>query len=1209
MGRKHQNQKAVRQYLLRQLSDAEQQRLELSILSDDELSEELEIVEDELIDEYLAEELSTDERVRFERDFLTSPERKRKLAASQALRRYLKARTNPVPKQGIFDRLTLWIRPSLTFSPVAGAAAVLVVAALGLAVWRGVFYQSDVDKGLIALNHAYSQERPIEARISQVDYAPFVTRRGGEPATVNTLERDRAERTLLDAVRDHPGVASYHALGQFYLANKEFDKSIAQFEQALSADPNRAQVYADLGAAYLEQGKSEIATAQSLDLNRRESGRGMESLAHSLQSLNKALELDGNLLEALFNRAALHEEMALLPQAEADLRKYLEKDPSSKWADEARQKLKLIEQKRNNTSRTGQEILQEFLKQREASDDDASWNTVSSYQNRTGNIVVEQLLDAYLENAAKNQKPEADRTVELLSFVGTLELRKADDRFFFDVARFYESSTPAQRALATNARALMKKGYAGWGQLSTKDNLALFSEARELFEQADDFPESRIADYWMSFCHFRDHDQERSKQILEPLLLICESRGYSWLQSRGLYLLSAIQFDLNEHSKAVDCALQSAQLSERTSDSVALLNAYDALIEYYRYLGNYSKSLSFIQNTLALLGAKTLDPIQGARHYGVVALALATAGFYDAAASYQEEALRIAINTGSAAAKANNYSFMGLIDGKLNNLTEAQAEARLGFDLAKEKASEPAGRGLLAYAALQLGNVYKDSGNLEEAISYYTQSIELYQTFPDFQTHLYEAHKGKLFCYLQQQNDSATREEISIMLDLMEKYRSKISGENNRNTFFDVEHNVFDAAIDFEYSRMRNPERAYSYLNSAQARSLFDLLNADKDIKAKVQDSDIKFQRISEPLSLDVIQQRLPSQIQLLQYVVLDDKLLIWVISKDGFQVRETRIVRKVLNEKLRHYLNLVSHPPTNNESEELVLAKDLYSILVQPVASLLDKEKTLCIIPDGTLSYLPFASLVSSDGDYFFEKKSLIVSPSASVFLSCSENAFRKSSARDEKILSVGNPRFDAGAYPGLDYLPAASKEAIQVGSDYKSRVVLVDDQATAAAVKSEIETSDVVHLALHSRIDDEVPLRSKLLLAKTRGGVSRRTLSSDLYSYEIYNLNLPRTRLVVLSSCQSGAERYYGGEGMTSIARAFIGAGVPLVVASLWPVDSEATNELMISFHQHRREGASSVEALRKAQQDMRHSSTDRYRAPYYWAAFSVNGGYANF
>ena len=70
MARQHQEQNSVKRYLLKQLSVAEQQEIELRLLSDDSFSAELDIAEDELIDEYLAEELSRDERVKFEQNFL-----------------------------------------------------------------------------------------------------------------------------------------------------------------------------------------------------------------------------------------------------------------------------------------------------------------------------------------------------------------------------------------------------------------------------------------------------------------------------------------------------------------------------------------------------------------------------------------------------------------------------------------------------------------------------------------------------------------------------------------------------------------------------------------------------------------------------------------------------------------------------------------------------------------------------------------------------------------------------------------------------------------------------------------------------------------------------------------------------------------------------------------------------------------------------------
>jgi CHAT domain-containing protein len=109
---------------------------------------------------------------------------------------------------------------------------------------------------------------------------------------------------------------------------------------------------------------------------------------------------------------------------------------------------------------------------------------------------------------------------------------------------------------------------------------------------------------------------------------------------------------------------------------------------------------------------------------------------------------------------------------------------------------------------------------------------------------------------------------------------------------------------------------------------------------------------------------------------------------------------------------------------------------------------------------------------------------------------------------------------------------------------------------------------------------------------------------------MQLPRTRLVVLSSCQSGAARYYQGEGMINLARPFLVARVPLVVATLWSVESDATAELMISFHRRRAPAkTSTAEALAEAQREMLRSSDTNHHHPYYWAPFSLFGGHASF
>jgi CHAT domain-containing protein/lipopolysaccharide biosynthesis regulator YciM len=1188
----------IRQYLLGQLTGEEREEFERRLFAEDELFEQLQTAEDDLVDDYLTGDLSENEVALFQKNFLVGSKREREVRIGKAWRNFAAVHAGEKPPVPVHAPVSKWRQffSSFNLKTAASMGVVLIVAS---ATYWIFFYQSDVDKGLSALDAAYRQERPLESRITRLSYAPFAGTRGSSSG-VNQDELDQADLTLRTLVKNKPTSAARHALGKVYLAKKEFDKAIDQFEQALKGDQSNAQIHADLGAALLEKGKVEVEKAKTAP-DDAQSGKGAESFARSLEQLNAALKLDANLLEALFNRALLYESMGLIPQAEEEWRKYIERDPNSKWTNDAGVRLEEIEKARQKTSLTNEQIFQVFLKQLESGDEDGASTTVSKYQNRTGNVVVEQLIDGYLTAASHNQKEAADLALQRLSHVGDLQLRKTEDRYFSDLARFYRTLTSEQRESVVRAHEWMKSGYEGWGKLGTNENRILFENARELFERARDYPEARIAEYWISFCYFRLHDQTQSRRILDPVELASENQKYLWLQARVLYLRSAIEFDLNEHSHALDFGRRAARVAKRINDPVGLLNAESSLIEYYRYLGSYEESLACIQRSVPLITATTLDPIQGNRHYGFAALAFTSIGFPDAAMAHRLEASRFGMKTGSDEIKAQNYAVLGMINGKLKDFDEAVKNVQLAIDLAQARSNQS----LTAYSALQMGHIYRDARDFDKAVSEYTRSIEIYER-DEFKTHLFQAHKGRLFCYLLQQNDSLAREEISRLLYFMEKYRSQITDENYRNTFFDVEQSVFDAAVDFEYSRMNNPEQAFEYSNLARARSLLDLLNADKDVKARVQDADIKIAEVSKPVALEAIVKQLPEQTQLLQYYLLPDKLLMWVISRNGFQVRMQPVSKKELNEKLLRFMNIVSRPPTGDETQELALAKDLYTVLVQPVAQLLDKEKLLCIIPDATLSYLPFAALVSpQSNNYLFEEHALMTSPSASVFLSCAENALRNGGPRVERVLSVGNPTFDRAAFPDFQNLPEAGREAEEVRGKYKSGDALTENEPTRAAVKNEIEKADVLHLALHSSIDDEVPLRSKLLLAKTK-----TQSDSVVYAYEIYNLRLSRARLAILASCQSGAGPYYGGEGVSSLARAFIGAGVPLVVASLWPVESRSTEKLMVSFHGYRTEKrVPTVEALRSAQREMLRGPGSNFHRPYYWAGFSVTGGYATF
>jgi CHAT domain-containing protein len=262
-----------------------------------------------------------------------------------------------------------------------------------------------------------------------------------------------------------------------------------------------------------------------------------------------------------------------------------------------------------------------------------------------------------------------------------------------------------------------------------------------------------------------------------------------------------------------------------------------------------------------------------------------------------------------------------------------------------------------------------------------------------------------------------------------------------------------------------------------------------------------------------------------------------------------------------------------------------------------------ICIIPDKFLHRLPFGALVSpATGKYLIEEWTIFYAPSLNVLWHCSEAGRTRAPSGHGPMLSIGNPAFDFKTYPDLPPLRSAEREARSVAELYDHSSPLLGPRATKDRVVREMNSAEIIHFAGHYVVDQSSPLLSRMVLASQEN-------EADLAAFEIVRQRLDHTGLVILSACQTGLDKYYESEGAVGLARSFIAAGVPLVVASQWPVDSDATANLMISFHQYRKSGLDTFDSMQKAQVDMLRGSDEAYRSPYYWAAFLCVGGYVEY
>jgi CHAT domain-containing protein/lipoprotein NlpI len=1104
------------------------------------------------------------------------------------------------------DRGQDFARPRNRNGRLSRSVVIVIAAAIPLGAWTYYLLvkRSPVNQGIAALNHTYRSQRPLEARISGFNYAPLDQTRGGERDAVDYVSRERAERLLLDAFSEDPSPAARHALGRLYLTRKEFGKAVDQFNQALEATPHNAMLHSDQGVALMSIGEAAAAEA--------ESGEDVEQFAAALEHFNQALALGHDLPEAVFNRALLYQRMSLPQQARDEWPRYLKQDATSHWADEARRNLRRLEEVQQQASQTPAQLAEALGNARRRGDDELAWSIVNQHRDRIGSLVISELLNDYLAAVSKRETGASGRLLEMLSYAGALEEKHTGDRFIRDLAAFYRRDASARQADLIKARGWLQSGQEQFDLARTEDAKKLFAQANQLFRQVGDVGESLQAEYMLAHCHRKQTELGLRSAIHTRLSQVCAKLRYKWLLTQTMMAEASIMSGLANYSAVIELSrrgLQMAQAIENTNGAVRfLLQAADS----HDKIGNYHQSLKLYQEGLTLVNRRPVEPMSRWAIYMTIALPLNSLGLHAAAAEYQREALRLARETGRPSLISRSHINYALTQGLRRNYEEATRNAQIAFDMAQGLKDGVSRTELLVLASIKLGKLYSQSGDFNKASENFNRAIRLYGGLDDREAFGYSAHKGLLTASLAQGRSQALEDEIRSTLELFEKYRVKILEESNRNSFFDNEQSIYDIAIDFWHTRKTDERTAFELAERCRARSLLDLVSGAPRNVQDVATPDLRPERVAPPLTLAEIQARMPEKAQIVQYAALEDKLVMWVVSGSRpIITREQKISGGELSGLIKSFLQLVARRPVDSQSAgpaAAEIARRLYGLLIAPIAPFLDRGKQLCLVPDKSLNQLPYAALISPEsGRFLIEDYSLVFAPSATMFVICSEAAALKDNVKTEKLLGVGNPTFDRKAFP-LPDLPSARREVEVVASYYQSPRKMIGKEATKRRLESEINRYDILHLAMHCVVNEHSPMLSQLLMAAPK----EKDFEADgvLQAHEIYRLQLSRLRLVILSACRSGVERYYGGEGMVGVSRPFIAKGVPLVVASLWEVDADATTELMVRFHEYRKQKTlPTADALREAQLNLLHSSDPSLRQPYYWASFASIGGYARF
>lgn len=306
----------------------------------------------------------------------------------------------------------------------------------------------------------------------------------------------------------------------------------------------------------------------------------------------------------------------------------------------------------------------------------------------------------------------------------------------------------------------------------------------------------------------------------------------------------------------------------------------------------------------------------------------------------------------------------------------------------------------------------------------------------------------------------------------------------------------------------------------------------------------------------------------LLNYFIAGPQVFLWVVDKSSFKMMVLPIRGADLNAKIEAYRQKLKKIRPDYEGD----AQELFDLLIRPAKPYI-KTRTIGIVPHGRLHYLPFQALLDvekRDGKtekrFLIEEYDIFYAPSASAL----RYTYEKRKPVKGRVLAFGNP--DLGN-KDMD-LPYAERELAEIGRTFPGAELYLRKDATKSRASRLSSDFDVIHFASHAEMNAKNPLSSSIRMAGSGGNDDGK-----LTVGEVFGLDLRNASLVTLSACETGLGELRGGDEMIGLTRAFIYAGTPSIVASLWSVNDESTSRLMALFYSNLRH-LSKAEALRRAQ-----------------------------
>jgi CHAT domain-containing protein/Tfp pilus assembly protein PilF len=638
---------------------------------------------------------------------------------------------------------------------------------------------------------------------------------------------------------------------------------------------------------------------------------------------------------------------------------------------------------------------------------------------------------------------------------------------------------------------------------------------------------------------------------------------------------------LGEIRLAIECNEKSIEIAKKIGSKIEEAKCYTNGASIYRSLGDANKAIELHRKALVIaeeIGARVLE----SSICGDIANVYADTRDFETAVKFYEKALEIAVETGDRGGESHCYANLGNVNAELGN----HVLAIKFFNRALEILKETGDIDLERIANYNLGLLHEKLNRTERAYEYFKESIKLSETIGG--TIVEEVHKMGVYA----QAENAFLHVIPICVGMgKEKEAFEFVERNKSRAFLELVAAV-DIKPTIELTRELEQlliieERQLIKLREIQTRHLRQkarsvepgevdsVLQSLGLVYEKVEkfDPEYVFARKGKPFSFDEIKDMIKAakrEAVLIEYFITKSEIFLMVISS-----RETEIiVRKVpvSSEELFGCVQNYQRDIINNHAIEVNgdYWLQLSRFLIEPISELLVEDDLICFVPYGVLHYVPIHAL-ELGGKALIEDHAVVYCPSASLLKLCKN----KKKQKLESCISFG-----------VEFEKEAEDVAAIFGTEADNGM-----SATKEKVMQKSIHKDIVHFSCHGKFNSTDPLSSGIRLYN----------GELLTAREVFGMRL-EAGLVTLSACQTGLNERRPGDELIGLTRAFMYAGSPSLVVSLWSVDADSTHELMVEFYRRLKNGLDKANALQEAQKSIK--GKPAYSNPYYWAPFILIG-----